>query len=396
MKKQPSNAVFWFSALQFCYWTLAFITDGVYASFLKSMGYGEAFIGRTLMFTGLAGLVLLPISGYLADRLSNFRLLAAVSFVLMGGMVPVVQLLGGTPAVVYAYAVVGGGFTKVTGGMLESWMNKTAKESAALDYGRVRSVGSISYAVMAALLGAVFAKLGYGVCAPLAVLLTAAGLVGVLQLQNPKAGAAENAQNGPSVSETVRYLLGSRSYMLFLLCSLLMNITTQSFFGFFALLAEEVGGSVSTLGTAYFLLAFCEFWVVRYFTAISGKLGIARTYGLGMAGNFLKSFLHASAANVPQLYACSITQCFSFALATPGAPVYLRETVDKRYLASAQLVSSTLGTVVVFAMSGIYGTVAEAQGVRSMIRLFSLPALVGGVLFLLLANRFDNKKEQAA
>ena len=71
--------------------------------------------------------------------------------------------------------------------------------------------------------------------------------------------------------------------------------------------------------------------------------------------------------------------------------------MDTRYLATAQLLSQTLSTSVVpFLLSGIYGSVAEAQGVRSMIRLFSVPALVGGVLFLLLAARLNNEKKQAA
>ena len=397
MKKTSSKTVLWFSALQFCYWTLSFITDGIYASFLKNMGYGEAFIGSTLTFTGLAGLILLPVSGYLADRFSNFRLLTAVSFLLMGGMVPVVQLFGGVPAVVYAYAVIGGGFTKVTCGMIESWMNKLSKENAALDYGRVRSVGSISYAVMAAALGALFARMGYDVCALLAVLLTALGIFGTLQLQNPAKGQQQADEAGPTLAETLRYLAKNRSYLLFVFCIVLMNVTTQSFFSFFALLVEEVGGSVGTLGFIYFVLAFLEFWVVRSYSAISRKLGAARTLGIGMTGNFFKSFLFASAASVPQLYACSITQCFSFALATPGAPVYLREQVDTRYLATAQLLSQTLSTSVVpFLLSGLYGSVAEAQGVRSMIRLFSVPALVGGVLFLLLAARLKKEKKQAA
>ena len=36
----------WFSVFLICFWITAFFSEGAYASYLTSLGYGEALIGR--------------------------------------------------------------------------------------------------------------------------------------------------------------------------------------------------------------------------------------------------------------------------------------------------------------------------------------------------------------
>lgn len=368
------------SALQFAYWSLAFITDGVYAGMLRSLGYGEAFIGLTLTVTGLAGLLFQPISGYIADRTSKFRIISAVSYILMGGIIPMLLAAPSSKTVVYAYALFGGGFTKVTAGLIDSWINKMSGGEIDIDFGRIRSVGSISYAVMAVLLGRLFDRLGYGMTLWASIPLMAVGVVCSLLMDDPE----NSTEKGPRIGETFSYLIHNKEYLVFLVCMMLMNITTQSFFAFFALLVEDAGGTVGTLGIEYFIMAFLEFWVVRANTFLIRKVGCGKLAGLGMVGNFIKSICYSLAGSPSQLYACSVTHCCSFALIVPTSPVYQNTVVEKKYLATAQQLLQTCCTSLIpFLMSSVFGNIAQDIGSAAMIRMFSFPALAGGLFFLM-------------
>lgn len=377
----------WFSVYELSYWALVFITDGAYASFLRCLGYGEAFIGKTLTMLGLTSLILMPLGGFLADRIGQYKVLTTFSALLVCGTICLVQIVP-SKTMVFVYAVVGGGFTKLLAGFLDSWITKISKEEPELDYGRIRSMGSISYAIASPLFGNLFSLLGYWTSIPLGILLFVVMLFCALKLRNPV--LKDDREEGPSFMEAIRYLFGNRTYMIFLGCSVLMNVTIQSFFAFVGVLVEDVGGTVGTLGIYYFILALFEFFVVRNYSKISGKLGLKKTVTLGMVGSFLKSFLHSLATSVTGIYCATVTQCVSLAITVPSNAVYQRECVEKKYLSTALLVMQTCCSgFVTFLLSSTYGKVAEEYGTGMMLRLFSVFALIAAVLFWFLAPKDD-------
>ncbi len=373
------------SVLQFCYWSLAFVTDGAYASFIKSLGYGEAFIGVTLTLTGIAGLIFSPAAGYIADRTSGYRILSSLSFILMGGFIPLVLAMPDRRAIVYLYAFLGGGFTKVNSGLLDSWITKLGAETPGMDFGRIRSFGSVAYSIMSVLLGRLFASVGYGAAAVVALVFASAGVACSLLLSNPSAGKKEA---GPGLAETVEYLVKNRSYMFFLFCMVLLHITCQAFFAFFAILVEDAGGTVATLGAIYFIMAGLEVFIIRAHSRLASRIGERNICAIAMAGSSLKSFIFSLARSVPALFCCAPVQCLAMALILPGSPLYQSEIVDTRYLATAQMLVQTCCTAVIpIILSPVYGSLAESLGAASMIRLFCLPAFVGGLLLFIFGGR---------
>lgn len=380
----------WFSMYEISYWALSFIMDGAYGSYLKSLGYGEAFIGRTLTALGLASLILMPLGGYLADRVGKYKTLTAVSSVLICGMLFAVSIVA-SDAVVYLYAVIGGGFTRLLSGFLDSWITKMSKEEPGLDYGRIRSMGSISYALSSPVFGQLFTRLGFKAQIPLGAVLLVLCLICSAKLRDPSLG--EKEEKGPSFKEAMGYLLGNRTYLIFLGCSFIMNLSMQSLFGFIGLRIEEAGGTVGSLGIFYFVLAMIEFFVVRNYTAVLNRLGMRKTVLLGMFGTFLKPFLISLAPSVGWIYCCAVTQAISLALTVPTNAVYQGRCVDKRYLSTALLVMQTCCTgLITFLFSSLFGRIAEQYGCGSMIRIFSFFSLIAMVLFWIFAPK-DGEEE---
>ena len=381
----------WFSVFLICFWITAFFTEGAYASYLTSLGYGEALIGRVMSSLGLASLFFMPAGGYLADRFSNYRALTAVCVCIVASMI---WLVCWKPSVtvVYIFTVIGIGASRVLEGFLDSWIGKISKEEKELDYGKIRSSGSIAYAVSAPILGRLFSRVGYITAGYTAVILALISLFAAHKLRNPV--LTEGKEKGPSLRETVRYLRGNRKYLAFLICMMLMNVTAQSFYGFIGVLVENIGGDVENLGIYYFILAFLEFLVVRNYSKITAKIGLKNTIVLSMVGTAIKSVAPTLVHSMAGFYCCAATQCISFALSMPSTPVYQARYVDKEYLSTGLLVTTTCSTgLISFLLSATYGQVAERIGVALMLRWFSLFALIAAVLFWFIGPKDETETE---
>ena len=381
----------WFSVFLICFWITAFFSEGAYASYLTSLGYGEALIGRVMSSLGLASLFFMPAGGYLADRFSNYRALTAVCVCIVASMI---WLVCWKPSVtvVYIFTVIGIGASRVLEGFLDSWIGKISKEEKELDYGKIRSSGSIAYAVSAPILGRLFSRVGYIAAGYTAVIMAFISLLAAYKLRNPV--LTEGKEKGPSLRETVRYLRGNRKYLAFLICMMLMNVTAQSFYGFIGVLVENIGGDVENLGIYYFILAFLEFLVVRNYSKITAKIGLKNTIVLSMVGTAIKSVAPTLVHSMAGFYCCAATQCISFALSMPSTPVYQARYVDKEYLSTGLLVTTTCSTgLISFLLSATYGQVAERIGVALMLRWFSLFALIAAVLFWFIGPKDETETE---
>lgn len=381
----------WFSVFLICFWITAFFSEGAYASYLTSLGYGEALIGRVMSSLGLASLFFMPAGGYLADRFSNYRALTAVCVCIVASMI---WLVCWKPSVtvVYIFTVIGIGASRVLEGFLDSWIGKISKEEKELDYGKIRSSGSIAYAISAPILGRLFSRVGYITAGYTAVIMALISLFAAYKLRNPV--LTEGKEKGPSLRETVRYLRGNRKYLAFLICMMLMNVTAQSFYGFIGVLVENIGGDVENLGIYYFILAFLEFLVVRNYSKITAKIGLKNTIVLSMVGTAIKSVAPTLVHSMAGFYCCAATQCISFALSMPSTPVYQARYVDKEYLSTGLLVTTTCSTgLISFLLSATYGQVAERIGVALMLRWFSLFALIAAVLFWFIGPKDETETE---
>ena len=294
--------------------------------------------------------------------------------------------------VVYIFTVIGIGASRVLEGFLDSWIGKISKEEKELDYGKIRSSGSIAYAISAPILGRLFSRVGYITAGYTAVIMALISLFAAYKLRNPV--LTEGKEKGPSLRETVRYLRGNRKYLAFLICMMLMNVTAQSFYGFIGVLVENIGGDVENLGIYYFILAFLEFLVVRNYSKITAKIGLKNTIVLSMVGTAIKSVAPTLVHSMAGFYCCAATQCISFALSMPSTPVYQARYVDKEYLSTGLLVTTTCSTgLISFLLSATYGQVAERIGVALMLRWFSLFALIAAVLFWFIGPKDETETE---
>lgn len=381
-----------FSLLEGCHYFAVLVFNGLYSTFLLDFGYGESFVGIVLTSIGLSCIVLQPLLGFLADKTGKVKQMVLLITLLLTAALPLLFKFSQSRAFVIAFSVVVIGAAQSSVGLVDSWVAKLGRQNYRLDYGVVRGVGSLTFAVAAVFVGRVLDLHGNAfICYLLfGVFLIMAPLT--LLMPNPP---KDDLQKRVSVGEAARELGRNRRFLFFLACSFVMSITSQSMFAFQTLLIRELGGGQTQVGLALFVIAFSEFWIMIFFTKLRNRFGATLLLGIGMVGYFLKSLIMALAPNVTIAIAAGVLQMVSLGLVIPGAVAYLTELVELRYLASATLLYQSVNSLAQIVGAPIYGIVAEQTSVANMLALFSFPALLAGAVFLFVnRGRLKQKRGQ--
>ena len=374
-----------FALLEGTFFSAMFLTDGMIAQMLSMAGYSDTVIGVMLAAMGVSCVLLQPVLGYLCDKFRCYRIIFIVSYSLVALTMPLFFLFSQIRAVAFLYCTVTIALVKSLFIVLDSWLSKIQKQGIALDYGRLRSIGSITYAIAAVLLAQILDRFGNASSIGLYWLIYAAMMVALLRLPDP---APDDSEEKISLKNASRALLGNRRYLLFLLCGFLCWISLEAQLLFNARLVSSLGGSMSAIGVAYFVMAASEFFVILAFTRIADRLGTENVLAVGMIGVALKGLVSWLCPTAGWAVAAQLLQAVSYALVIPGVVRYFGELIPRRYLATAFVLYQTLCTgLAQILFSPAYGALSERYSVGAMLALMGIPSLAGAAILFWAAHR---------
>lgn len=383
-----------FALLEGAFYSAMFLIDGMIAQILSMMGYGDTYIGVILAAMGVSCVVMQPVLGYLCDKFRCYKAIFLTAYTLVAVSMPLFYLFAGNRTVAMLYCVVTVALVKSLFVVLDSWVTKIEKQGVQLDYGRLRSVGSVTYAFAAVLLAQILNRLGNASSVWLYWIIFAVMLVALIKLPDP-VETPDDAR--VTLRAATRILLHNPRYTVFLICGFLTWIGLQSQLLFNSRLVSSLGGDVGDIGVAYFVMAFVEFFVILNFTKIADKLGTENTLALGMVGVALKGIACWLCPSAGWAVAAQLLQAASYALVIPGVVRYFGEHVPRSYLATAFVVYQTLSSgLSQILFSPVYGSLSDRFGVGAMLALTGLPSLLSAAILLLFARSRAGKAPTAS
>ncbi len=372
-----------FVLLQAAFFSTMFLTDSLFAEMLSSFGYSDSFIGVTLMLIGISCLALQPLVGMICDKTRNFRAVFFCVFAALSIALPFFFRLRDNATVVIVFSAVFLAATKPIYTVIDSWISKLQKE-VLLDYGRLRSFGSVSYAIAAAGLAPIVGRLGYASCTYMVWIAFAVMCIAIFRLPNPSVLADERSV---TIREAASTLFGNRNYVILLVCGFLVGIPYQATLLFTSRYISSLGGGVTEIGLSSVVMAASEFLVIKNYSKIADRFGSAATFGFGMLCTAGRMLLFAMAPNATVGILLFVSQALSYAILIPGAVRYIGELVPRSYIATAMLIYQTLGpSIAQIVGSPIFGMLSEKYSVKTMFALTSIPGFIGGIIFLLLCR----------
>lgn len=239
---------------------------------LLDYGYTEVQCGYITMLQYLVMMIAGPIYGRLIDRSISpkwlFIILAA------GGMIvtPLLPFCFGKGFVwtMISFSVVSA-LDYCAASVIDAWINQMTLRDESIDYGMIRSAGSIFYAVTALASGYLIAPLGIDFLFWLHLGALALSILLALPFADPrklpllKADAITESvevQN-ETLWASFKKLLSCRPYAIFLVCGTLYYFATRSVNGFMQVIINYIGGDASTYGLSVFLYCVGEFLLMR-------------------------------------------------------------------------------------------------------------------------------------
>ena len=384
------KVTFNFSTLMTGFYFTQIVALGYLSYFLSSFGYGQTFIGVVTTLNALSSIVFRFLFGYLMDKYSNPKILLSVSFTYFSAIQALLFLLYSSQIYVLFYAVTGLGLFFTITGACDSWVLKCSKVDEKIDYAQIRSVGSIAYAFIGLFASWAFTKFGTHAAFIIIGVAWLLFMYSVLVLPNPPK-TIDNQETKITLREGIRYLVKNRFYMMSMVCVFLYSLTNVSYTHYYSLFINELGGTTKEIGLGLFVMAFTEFWVMRFYTPLAKKFGNERLLAFSFLCYVLRSFAMSCAKNTTQALIITALQTLTFALQMPGIIATIGKVVKYEYQASGVQVMGLVSTAGQLIFGTLIGAVYENYGMVIMLRIFALPSLIAFIFFAIMSPLYKKK-----
>ena len=243
-----------FTVLQFVYWFVMAI--GNYQTvYLQSRGYNATTIGLINAVLSAVTIMATPVWGMISDRIRSIRRVFLLTLIVGSVLFAFIPAIIGLPVLsaplMLVYLSLVYFFRNPANAMMDNWLVRYSNQKG-VDYGSIRSFGSLGYAICGVLIAGAVSSFGTAWTFPVCSAMMA--LVVAMSLRTDDAKPVAPATGAPA-REAFNPLTLFKNYYFttFLAFSLLLYIVINSAAAFLPYLLEEVGVSSIRYGliTAY-------------------------------------------------------------------------------------------------------------------------------------------------
>ena len=388
-----------------------FLLEGVYfisfctlyaytVTILLEYGYTEVQCGYITMLQYLMMTIAGPVYGRMIDRgLSPKKLfiILAAGGIIVTPLLPVCFAKGFSLTMISFGIISALDFCGAT--VIDTWINQMTLRDETIDYGMIRSAGSIFYATTAIVSGYLIVPLGInflfwlhmGSLAVAILLAVTFADPNKLPLLEPDRFAGEDAPD-ETFAQSIGTMMKNRPFVIFLICGTMYYFATRAVNGFMQVIINYIGGDASTYGVSVFLYCVGEFLLMRLASRLLRRgmklpvLFISATAGLGLRILLLGVLKTMTGVMLTQI------------LLSIGFASYLRFNIDyvaslfpRQYAGRAILIS----VAVTQGLGSIIGNLAGGYLLASVgVPIYCF--ICGGVMFLSMAIFLMGKPFSAA
>ena len=316
-----------------------FVAAAINTAFLPlwfaDRGIGPGAIGQILGAAALLRVITGPVWGTLADRLGRRRpvllgaaivaTITSLLYLVLRDLLPLLLL-----SVFQASAA------SALNPLVDSLALALARERR-LDYGKVRSVGSVAYMIATAATGWLLARTGTWIV-PILLALAYGGSAAA-------ATTLPSAATPPTAAHPLAglRLLAHRPFRRIVLASALIQGAHAAYYGFAPLFWRSQGLSDSTIGLLLAEAIIAEVALFAWGRRLVERLGPPGLTACAAAASLLRWSVTAATPPLPVLAAVQVLHAATFAMQHLSAMLVLSRTIPPERAATAQALHAALG-----------------------------------------------------
>ncbi len=398
-----------YSWLHGTHWMYYGIVGSFAAVFLLGNGYSNGTIGVILALANILAVVIQPIVADIADKSSTIASIKVTQIMTVGITILTSALLlmkGKTLLLSFLFVMLLGWFNSIQP-LLNSLAFALENSKVHISFGVARSVGSIAYAIICAVLGKMVDAFGTDtipISAVIALILFFGGLVIIkrhyLKACKINGVAGEIRPETDANDDYERISLGDFVKRNKAFIAMVMGVAAL-FYGnavlsnFMIQVVTEIGGNETDMGGILGVMATLEVPTMVFFDRINRRFTCKTLLKLSAIGFTLKIFLCYVAKSIFMLYVAQTVQVIAFALLLPAMVKFIDEIMEKGEAVKGQAMftaSTTVGCVVA-SLTG--GWIIDVSSASMLLLVSTILSALGAVVIFVFIEKIRGKSNES-
>lgn len=391
---KPKNLTVNYSFIQGFYWMNFSAIMGFASLYLLDGGFSNTEIGMIMAIAGIISAILQPMTAGYADRSSSPSLKKIMLvLILIQLTLGILMLFFFRRAFLLTGVLYGSTITLLQ--LLNPFINSLGMQSInqgnLLNFGAARGMGSVAYAVMSYILGAIAEKTG-AVSVPVSISAISLALTATLVLfPFSKSGAAAAAPKA-TASNPLAFFRKYKRFTVVLAGCIFIYLSHVLLNSFTFQIVESKGGGSGEMGSAMAIAALIELPTLFLFTLMLKKARCDFWFRICGIFFMLKSLGTLLAPNIPVFYGVQLFQMLGWGLIAVSSVYYVNSIMEEQDAIKGQAyitMTYTLGSVI-GALLG--GALIDAAGVNAMLVFATVSAVIGMLILLFATERTNSSR----
>ena len=384
-----------YACIQGTYWMLYGILSSFASVFLLSRGYSNSEIGVILAAANVAAVVLQPLAADLADRSGRVSLIGITQWMTVMMMVMTIGLFTfqKKSLALSAIFVLLIAWHTILQPLVNSLNFRLQECGVHINFGMARSLGSLAYSILMAVLGTVVENHGTGVLPVTGEIVMVMLLISlfVTKRQYDKAHR-ENLKEVQSRGEPeedgeinlISFVRRNKVFFIVNIGVVGLYFSNSVLNNYMMQIVSDVGGNSEDMGRILSLMAFLEIPTMFCFDALRRRFSCQLMLKAAAAGFTVKIALCWAAQSVAMIFAAHLFQLVSFAL--------IDEIMSRGEAVKGQALFTTMITVTTVFSSLVGGVILDMSGAKMLTLTATLVTAVGAVIIFLSVDRVKTSR----
>lgn len=386
------------------YWMFYGVVSSFASVFLLATGYSNSEIGVILAVANILAVILQPIIGDFADRSKKLSLTGITEIMTVVLIIMTVGLF------VLKEKSIGLSFIFI---MLIAWHTvlqplfnsmtfKLEECGVHINFGIARSMGSLAYSVLVAILGTLVENHGVGVMPLTGEVVLVMMLISIIATkkqfdkakklnQNHEAVQMEKVHDEGSDINLIQFIKRNKMFALLNVGVIGLYFSNSVLNNYMMQIVDAVGGNSEDMGRILSLMAFLEIPTMVCFDLLRKKFSCQLMLKVAAVGFTAKIVMCYLAESVAMIFAAQCFQLISFALFLPAMVHFIDEVISKGEAVKGQALFTTMVTVTTVFSSLAGGMILDFADAKMLTGIASVATAAGALIFILFTDKVRRK-----
>jgi MFS family permease len=307
------------------------------AVYFQSRGLSYIQSGFAFSLSSLVSIGAQPLWGYVTDKYLNKRLVILINMLACSVIIFLyVFAYGFIPVMLSVFLLIF--FQSSVMSIADALCYEISGKVPQVTYGQIRLVGSVGFAVLSLVLGALIERFGININFYIYSALFILAAVFLFDIRF-KGEANIVRPSGKDILEVLK----NYKFIVFVFSIMLLNIATGAHSSYVPTLIEATGGDVGKLGFVWFAQAMSEIPIFYFGSRLVSKYSELNLYIAALVLYIIRLFLSSISPNYYFAIAVQLMQGVTFPLYMVSAMHYVNVVVPEKVRASGITLLSALG-----------------------------------------------------